>query len=299
MPNKKVTGKSTPSSYPTRSRIGEKNSTTVSDLAEELMENNSDSEDGIDESSISYRLVKNLITKVESSIKAELYKAVGEIREDVSGIKVQLEQYNESLTEVKERISCVEDKVEKLQDVGKNLDEFKKQWEGTLTQVNMDACRLRKNNVIIHGIKGGTSDPDIAMKNFEHFCEVGLKMPKEWIENVELVDCYHISPKGGEGNWPLFVTFSKSRYRADVFKSAHNLKGTDYFMKNDLAPWLLKIRKHLIDQSDLLKKDPHNCDTKMRDTPFKVWMIYKRPRTSKWLTWKGWNNFNTTANNET
>ena len=193
---------------------------------------------------------------------------------------------------MKERISNVEDNTDKLETVGTELDKFKKEWECTLTQVNLDACKLRKNNIIIHSIKGGGSDPDVAMKNFEKICEEGLKMPKEWIEEVDLVDCYHFSPKGGQGNWPLIVTFAKSKHRADVFKSAHNLKGTDYILKNDLAPWLLKIRKHLIDQSEKLKKAPHNCDTKLRDTPYKVWMIYKPPRSTKWLTWKGWNNYN-------
>ena len=74
-----------------------------------MMDSNSGSDDGIEEGAISYTLIKKLIAKVESTIKTELYKAVGEIREDVSWIKVQLEQYNESLTEVKERISNAED----------------------------------------------------------------------------------------------------------------------------------------------------------------------------------------------
>ena len=89
MPKKRQTGKSIPSPYPIRSRASEKNNITVTDLAEDMMDNNSGSDDGIEEGTISYTLMKKLIAKVESTIKTELYKVVGEIREDVSGIKVQ------------------------------------------------------------------------------------------------------------------------------------------------------------------------------------------------------------------
>ena len=37
----------------------------------------------------------------------------------------------------------------------------------------------------------------------------------------------------------------------------------------------------------MLQADPLNFDTRLRHTPFKVWLIYKRPNTEKWETWKG------------
>ena len=299
MPKKRSNNNSTPSPYPIRSRTNERSNLTVSSLAEDLMASNSDSEEVLDDGSVSYRLMKNLITKVESSMKAEFSKAVGEIREDVSELKVQIEKYNGSFTEMQERLSGVEDKVEQIDTVKTDIADFKKEWQCVMTQVNLDACKIRKNNIIITGIKGGNSDPDVAMRNFEHFCEKGLKMSKEWIQNVDLNDCYHFSPKGGEGPWPLFVSFAKSRHRSDVFKAAHNLKGTDYLIKNDLAPWLLKIRKDLISEQDKIKKAPHNCQAKMRDTPYRVWMIFKCPNTTKWHTWKGWDNFNAIMTDQT
>ena len=135
MPKKRSNNNSTPSPYPIRSRTNERSNLTVSSLAEDLMASNSDLEEVLDDGSVSYRLMKNLITKVESSMKAEFSKAVGEIREDVSELKVQIEKYNGSFTEMQERLSGVEDKVEQLDTVKTDIADFKKEWQCVMTQV--------------------------------------------------------------------------------------------------------------------------------------------------------------------
>ena len=215
----------------------------------------------------------------------------------VSEIKVHLERYNESFTEFQDRLGQVEDKCEKSDTLSTELTSFKKEWEEHLTQANLDACRERKNNVIIQGVKGGSKEPGVAMRNFRHACKTALKMSDEWIDSVDINEIYHFFPKGGEGPWPLFVSFAKSQQREDMFRAAPNLKGTDYILRNDLAPWLQKIRKDLIVESAKPRKDPHNLDTKMRDTTFRVWMVFKFKNTTKWLTWKGWDNYNALKNN--
>ena len=295
MSKRKQSKDQAPSPYPIRSRAN--NSITVTDLAEDLMASSGEETEGIEEGSVSYRLMKQLITKVENNLTTKFNKAVGEIKDEVSEIKNHLGRYCESFTEVQERLSSVEDKVGTIDTVKTEFNTFKQAWEEQLTQVNLDACRARKNNVIIHGIKGGSKEPGVAMQSFRKVCEEGLKLSKEWVDAADLNECYHFSPKGGEGQWPLFVSFAKSHQREELFRASPNLKGTNYILRNDLAPWLQKIRKDLIVESGKLRKDPHNCDTKMRDTAFKVWMIYKLPNTTKWLTWKGWDDFNSGTSN--
>ena len=161
-----------------------------------------------------------------------------------------------------------------------------------LTEIDLEACRARKNNVIIKGIKGGNKEPEVAWANFNKFCEKELKLSKEWIEKVDINELYHFPAKGGEGPMPLFVSFAKSRHREEMYKAAPNLKGSDFSLRSDLAPCLLKTRKHLIAESAVLRKDPHNCNTKIRDSAFNVWMLVCRQNSNKWFKWKGWDNFN-------
>ena len=288
--------KKTPVPYPIRSRASEKNNTKNNSQQTQTMASNNvgnnDTADTEQDSATQFRLLRELITKVESSINNKLDMAVGEIRDDVSQIKVQLDNYNDSLTEVQERISSVEDKVEKLDGVGTELSKFKADWDTKLTEIDKEACRARKNNVIIKGIKGGSKEPGVALTNFNLFCKEELKMSDDWIKEVDVNELYHFPSKDKKGPWPLFVSLAKSRHREDMYKAAPNLKGKDFSLRNDLAPCLLKIRKELIAESTILRKDPHNCDTRLRDSPFEVWMIYKKQNGTKWLTWKGWKKYN-------
>ena len=303
MSKKRTTKEVTPSPYPIRSRATDRSSITVTDLAVDLMASEDSDTPLLDENescgSVSYGLFKKLISQVEANLSNKLEKAVGEIKGDVSQIKIQLEKYNERFTEVQERISNVEDKVGKIDTVSTDLEDFKKDWKDSLSQINLDACKIRKNNVIVKGLKGGNKEPEVAAQNFLKLCRDNLKMPKEWIDNADVNEMYHFPPKGGEGNWPLFISFAKSKHREDIYKSAHNLKDSGIILTNDLAPFLLKERKDLIKIQEKLKKEPHNCEAKMRDTPYKVWMIVKRQKAKKWFTWKGWEHFQNSDENGT
>ena len=58
-------------------------------------------------------------------------------------------------------------------------------------------------------------------------------------------------------------------------------------MQNDLAPCLIRKRKDLQKEANNLQKDPHNFQTNMRDSPFDVWLIVKKPNEKNWERWKG------------
>ena len=90
-----------------------------------------------------------------------------------------------------------------------------------------------------------------------------------------------------DGAWPLFVKLGKTRHREDIYRAAPNLKGSKITMRNDLAPFLLRRRKKLIDKQTILRNQPHNYDTKLRDTAFKVWLEYKKPGEEEWESWEG------------
>ena len=296
MYKKRPTKESTPVPYPIRSRASDRNNTTITDTAEDSMATHEDSMAQLEKANeandtVPIALIRELISQVETNLSNKFDKAVDEIKGDVSQIKLHLEQYNENFREVQERISDVEDKVAIIDTFTEELEIFKQEWKVSLSEINLDACRMRKKNVIIQGVKGECKDPEVALKNFQKVCLENLKMTKEWVDNVDLNEVYHFTPKGGEGPWPLFISFAKSRQREDLFRAAPNLKDSGITLRNDLAPCLLKIRNSLIEVGDQLKKDPYNCNTRLRDSPYDVWMIVKRPNTSKWFRWKGWDNF--------
>ena len=118
--------------------------------------------------------------------------------------------------------------------------DIKSEWEKTIKDMEKDACRIRKNNIIFHRVQGGSEDTNVALANFKRVCRENLKMSEDWIQNVDIKEIYHFPAKGGEGTWPLFVSLGKSKHREDLFRASPNLKGSKIVMRNDLAPHLLK-----------------------------------------------------------
>ena len=164
---------------------------------------------------------------------------------------------------------------------------FRADWDQALTELELESCRAWKNNIIFQGIPGGDRDPKKAMQTFMSLCRDTMEMSEEWLTEVDINECYRFPPKGGEGSWPLFLSLAKSRHREDLYRAAPKLKNSGIQMRNDLAPCLQRKRKLLIEDSIVLKNETNNCETRLRDTAFKVWLIFKRPNGKQWETWKG------------
>ena len=71
----------------------------------------------------------------------------------------------------------------------------------------------------------------------------------------------------------------------EFYKATPNLKGTGIFVRNDLAPHLLKEKAELQRKSDKLKLAPYNFRTKIRDTYNRVWLEYTKQGETKWKVW--------------
>ena len=260
-----------------------------------ISDNSSEDENSLsnleNNSPLTIGLMKHFIEKmgksITKSINAQIDMKVDSIKEDIGGIKNQLDRSNGIFEEMQNRISSVEDKVHDLNKVELEIVKIRSEWEEALTQINKDACRARKDNIIIQGIPNWSKKPDIAMQNFEKLCTDNLKMSPEWMNKLDVNEAYHFPPKGGKGDWPLFVALGKSKQRSDIYKAAPNLKGTPLILKNDLAPCLLKVKKNLGDMADKLKAAPYNYQTKFRDSPFEVWLEIKRTNDKEWKKWNG------------
>ena len=290
MSRKKTSKDATPSPYPIRNRLAERNNITITDLADDIMSDSEDSEPRLENldpaAPLTIGLLIRLMKVMENNFSKKLDRMVEDIREDVSQIKTHLEANNRVFEEFQDRIGIVEDKFEDVDTLKEEMTVFKKEWESTLTEFQKESCNARKNNIIFQGVKGGCKDPNIAMANFKRVCRENLKLSQEWVDNVDIVECYHFTPKG-DGAWPLFVKLGKTRHREDIYRAAPNLKGSKITMRNDLAPFLLRRRKKLIDKQTILRTQPYNYDTKLRDTAFKVWLEYKKPGEEEWESWEG------------
>ena len=224
---------------------------------------------------------------LEGNINARIDSKVDEVKEEVVQVKSRLDKFSDNFENVHERISNIEDQMEDFTQLESDLTSFKDQWDTSLSEINLEACRVRKNNIIFQGIPGGNKDAKKSMNTFLKLCSDKLEMPKKWVEEVDVNECYCFPPKGGKGNWPMFLSLAKSRHREDLYKNAYKLKDSGIYMQNDLAPCLLRKRKDLQKEANNLQKDPHNFQTKMRDSPFDVWLIVKKPHEKNWERWKG------------
>ena len=164
-------------------------------------------------------LMQKMIDKLEVNINTKLDRSVNEIKEDVSKIKEQIENYNGKFEEVQNRLGDCEDRVDKMGEVIEEVYDIKTEWEKTIKDMEKDACRIRKNNIIFHGVQGGSKDTNVALANFKRVCREYLKMSEDWIQNVDIKEIYHFPAKGGEGTWPLFVSLGKSKHREDLFRA--------------------------------------------------------------------------------
>ena len=160
---------------------------------------------------------------MENNFSKKLDRMEKDIREDVSEIKTQLENYNGTMEEFQDRLGEVEDKMVKVDTLEEEFISFRKEWESSLTEIQKEACNARKNNIIFQGVKGGSKDPKIAMANFKRTCIENLKLSQEWVDNVDIVEVYHFTPKG-DGAWPLFVKLGKYKSFKTWNQSKLNVK---------------------------------------------------------------------------
>ena len=276
--------------YSINTRTSERSTTSPTtppnkNMEEEKLEEELNLDDMDDSSGLNIGLMKQFIKIMEKNItrniNAQIDIKVGGIKEDISEIKVQMEKSNGKFEEMQSRISTVEDKVNNLEQLGEEIDTIKTEWDDVLEEINIEACRARKNNVIIQGVTGGSKDVDIARENFNRTCKENLKLSQDWLDKVDIDEIYHFPPKG-DGAWPLFVKFGKAKLREDLFKAAPNLKGSKIYLRNDLAPCLLRKRKKLLVEQETLRANPHNYQTRMRDSAFDVWMDVLKPNETVW-----------------
>ena len=288
--NRKKPTKETPTTpYSTRNRKAEKNNLEIAETDQSSDSDHlADPLDSLDENNtLIVGILKGMMDKMETNINKKIDRSREELKADVNMVKEHLEKYSEKMEEVETRLGDTEDRMDKMGEAIEEIFDFKAEWEKNLTDFNLDQCRMRRNNIIFHGVKGGSKNQTVAQSNFERVCRENLKMSNEWIENVDIIEIYHFPPKGGEGAWPLFVSFAKTKHREDLFRASPNLKDSGITMRNDLAPWLLRFRKKLIAASNTLKTDNPDIKTKLRDTPYKVWLLVKMPNNKDWETWKG------------
>ena len=306
--------KSVSSPYPTRMRGGERGNTPITYTADENLDE-SDTEiifsantEELD-NTVTWQRIKELVVTMKDSINENTNQAIGEIKSEVTQLKTQMEKYNDKIEdvqgrmcqveenfekyndtveEVQVRVSQVEDKVEQMAELRKEVAELKKFQADHVKNMNMEACRVRRNNIIINGIPGTSKDKKDAKKAFKDFIIDGLELGMEWLKHVELEELYRFpAKKDDDTSWPLFVRVEKLRFKDEMYRAAFNLKDKGISMRNDLAPWLLVERSKLYIESKRLKESPHNLKTRMRDTYDKVWLEVRKTAKDDWKTWDG------------
>ena len=273
----------------TRNRATDRSSLTISDAVEGLL---SDGEPEIrpntmeNSSAVTVGLMKEMMKEMRDGINSDTGALLAVVRNDISIINEKIDKYSDRFDEAETRISNLEDKMANIEDVNPIIYTLQEQLKTAIANYDIDACRARKNNVLIHGLTGTSKDTKVAMKDFLNLCAKDMELDEEWISKLDLKDVYRFPAKKKTDPWPMFVSFNKSMQREEFYRAAPKLKGKGIVIKNDLAPCLIVEKNSLKKIGDKLKEPPTNYQTRFRDTAFKVRLEILKPGKKEWETWK-------------
>ena len=187
------------------------------------------------------------LTKAMEELSKSLLNAmnmnVREMREEQKKFKETLTLINKEITEVKEmvktgvealevRVSEVERKVERLETKGPNgpVEDPVSLMHQELQQLN-----IRKNNVVIHGLKEGEHDHEQANE---------FMMATEPGESLDFQVLYRAGKRGLRPR-TLVVKFKEEKQKKKVLDNAKNLKNKAEFKGIALAPDLTKKQREM------------------------------------------------------
>ena len=140
--------------------------------------------------------------------------------------------------------------------------------------------------MIINGLPGHSKETKDAWQTFVTLCVDDLELGEDWVREAGIAEVYRFPSKKKTDLWPLFVRFGSTRPKDDMFKAAPKLKGKGYSLRHDLAPHLVAERNDLIKTSVRIRKEPHNLLTKLRESPFRVWLVFRKNASDDWETWE-------------
>ena len=221
------------------------------------------------------------------TMESNVEDKIKDLRRDFGEFNSKFDQVDTRFEEAEQRISNLEDRAENSEAVNPEVHLLRSEVNELKAALKLDKCALRKNNLVVNGLPGKNCTMKEAEDIFRNFCEKELKLSREWAQTVVINEIYRFPRKNRElDSWPLFVSLNSLVKKDEIFRAAFNLKGTPYFLRNDLAPHLVEEKKRLIKQRDVLKGAPHHYEARVRDLYNKVWLEYKKEGEERWKTWK-------------
>ena len=181
------------------------------------------------------------------------------------------------------RIGELEDRVNEIQ---ATLSENTKLKE-RVTDLEEDKLwaeyERKRDNLVAYGVKGPESNED-TMQVVKNFMVEGLKLEKEWVENVQLKAVTRLQ-SNGEGPAPIRICYFYSKDRDKCLRAGVNLKGTNMAIRTDL-PKAIRIKRAKLATSEVyrMKKRDDIFNAKLRERGIMVWIEYKTSEKGDWIT---------------
>lgn len=158
---------------------------------------------------------------------------------------VNITQINSNITEIKESISVIENKISGL---SSSLDCVAKECNNNTTQIRSLDCKMerleqytRRNNLRLFGVNesGGEEADllvvDVIKKNLNiDIC----------VADIERTHRVGVHTPSNSKSRPIIIKFVSYRVRNEVFRKKKNLKGTQYYFREDLT----KIRADILNK---------------------------------------------------
>lgn len=195
------------------------------------------------------------LTSIDS-IRDDLHKIgdnVETMKHDLKGIKDSVTALQREVDTLQKDVSDLELKNRDLQEQNSDLQEQNRNLTERvlLLERNANGCEsnVRKNNVIVHGLKRSDSDK----RDWDEVA-VDFLSTRLGVGGVILADAH---PLGTSPNSPLLLKCVKHKDKVEIMKAKRKLKGTEIKIKEDLPPKVREIRSKLWLEMQELKKVGH------------------------------------------
>jgi hypothetical protein len=169
----------------------------------------------------------NQARKIQQERQADLKKLIDKLEKDGADLKKLIE---DKISRLEERVSELEKKYVGLEEKNGPVED-----PVTLMHQELQQLNIRKNNVVIHGLKEGELDHEQANE---------FMMATEPGESLDFQVLYRAGKRGPRPR-TLIVKFKDEKQKKKVLDNAKNLKNKEEFKGIALAPDLTKKQREM------------------------------------------------------
>lgn len=178
---------------------------------------------------------------------------------EVKSIKDKLSETDIMFTEIKERLSKIEDDCSSLKSVKSEIQTVQNLAEGNasniarlMSRIDDSDDRARRSNLLFFGVADNTNETWAQSESSViNLCSTNLQID---VVPRDIERAHRLGKFVAGKNRPIIVKFSHFKVKDAILSSAKFLKGTDFSISEDYSPNTRSARKSLLQFAKSQKK---------------------------------------------